>query len=318
MKIYSALIAILFLHSNSLVAQQKPGLRAHHELVYDENKEVILMTAGSTPLNGGSSFEMYDDVWKFDGQSWKEIGHTGDRRSGIKTAYDSKKKQLYSFGGWLDGNSLSDLRVLENAQWRNVSDLPDMKASEPGFVYDVARDRLIAFGGSSARGLVNNQTWEWNGTSWKRFEGRGPQGRQAFVMAYDSKRKKTILFGGMDGAGNQFNDLWEFDGKKWDSIPVSGANPGLRISSGYAYDSKRGLLIIFGGISGQDIRNDTWSWNGKQWKQLSSTGPSARAMGYMAYDKKRDRIVLFGGRLSWPNDANDTWEWDGVKWKEVK
>jgi len=74
----------------------------------------------------------------------------------------------------------------------------------------------------------------------------------------------------MDGAGKQFNDLWEFDGKKWDSIPVSGANPGSRISSGYAYDSKRGLLIIFGGISGQDIRNDTWSWNGKHWKQFST------------------------------------------------
>ena len=37
-----------------------------------------------------------------------------------------------------------------------------------------------------------------------------------------------------------------------------------------------------------------------------------------AYDKDRDKIVLFGGRLTWPNDVNDTWEWDGKQWTEVK
>ena len=30
----------------------------------------------------------------------------------------------------------------------------------------------------------------------------------------------------------------------------------------------------------------------------------------------RERVVLFGGRLGWPNDANDTWEWDGSAWAE--
>jgi len=41
-------------------------------------------------------------------------------------------------------------------------------------------------------------------------------------------------------------------------------------------------------------------------------------MGYMAYDKYRDRVVLFGGCLGWPNGANDSWEWDGKRWKEIK
>jgi hypothetical protein len=50
---------------------------------------------------------------------------------------------------------------------------------------------------------------------------------------------------------------------------------------------------------------------------LSSDGPSKRTMGYLAYDKNRDRIILFGGRLGWPNDADDSWEWDGTKWIKV-
>jgi hypothetical protein len=41
-------------------------------------------------------------------------------------------------------------------------------------------------------------------------------------------------------------------------------------------------------------------------------------MGYLAYDKQRDRIVLFGGRKGWPDgDLNDTWEWDGTSWRQV-
>ncbi len=64
--------------------------------------------------------------------------------------------------------------------------------------------------------------------------------------------------------------------------------------------------------------NDTWGWDGTTWRKLAENGPPSRTMGYMAYDKHRDRTVLFGGRLGWPNDTNDTWEWNGSQWSEVK
>ena len=42
-------------------------------------------------------------------------------------------------------------------------------------------------------------------------------------------------------------------------------------------------------------------------------------MGQLAYDAKRDRLVLFGGRAGYPNgDLQDTWEWDGSKWVQFK
>jgi hypothetical protein len=294
-----------------------PHVRAHHELVYDEMRNTVMMTAGSTPLDSGSSFKLFNDIWLFDGAKWKLAGYASDERSGIRMAYDTKRNKLFSFGGYPHGYG-AELRIFENGGWRILSNSPEMKVAEPGFVYDAERDKLIAFGGSIQRDVVNNETWEWDGYSWKKFEGKNPPGRQAFAMVYDSKRKKTVLFGGGDGSGKRFNDTWEFDGAKWDSIPATGSNPGSRLSPGYAYDSKRGLLIIFGGISVNGMQADTWSWDGKEWKQLATNGPSKRAMGYMAYDKGRDRVVMFGGRLGWPNDANDTWEWDGKKWKEIK
>jgi hypothetical protein len=88
------------------------------------------------------------------------------------------------------------------------------------------------------------------------------------------------------------------------------------MSMGYAYDSKRGLLMIFGGSSANGILSDMWIWGEGRWEEHAINGPDARMMGYMAYDKKRDKIVLFGGRLGWPNDTNDTWIWDGVSWRK--
>jgi hypothetical protein len=321
MKKYSfiAVLAIIAIplsinHNND---NRIPPLRAHHALVYDEANRSVFLTAGSTPLNGGQSFAIYNDCWRFNGQQWQQTGAAGDQRSGIRLAYDSKEHKIYSFGGWIDGNSLSDLRVFENGNWKTVSQLPGMKASEPGFVYDSDRDRFIVFGGSPAFKQVNNETWEWDRKSWKKIEGPGPEGRQAFAMVYDSKRKKTILFGGMAATPETiFSNTWEFDGAKWTMVNETG--PGKRLSPGCAYDSKRGLLIVFGGNSDKGITNETWAWDGSAWKQLAASGPVGRSMGYMAYDKDRDRIVLFGGRKGWPNDCNDTWEWDGLRWEEKK
>lgn len=292
-----------------------PPRRAHHELVYDEANNRVMMTGGSTPLNGGSSFEFFNDIWSFDGKEWKLFGMAGDKRSGIKMAYDTKRNKLFSFGGYSGSGSLAELCLLENGEWKILSNLPEMKAAEPGFVYDSGRDRLIVFGGSATRGVAGNVTWEWDGVSWKKFDGSGPEGRQAFAMVYDSRRKRTVLYGGAAGTGKKFGDTWEFDGVQW--IKISEDGPGARISPGYAYDSKRGVMIVFGGIADGTMK-DTWSWDGKEWKKISDGGPSPRVMGYMAYDKARDKVVMFGGRLGWPNDANDTWEWDGKEWKEVK
>ena len=314
------LVHILFLSAMSLCAQENllPPVRAHYSLVYDEAAKAILLTGGSTPLDGGNSFKFFNDVWSFDGSKWTSKGNAGDERSGMALAYDAKRKKLYSFGGYTsDGRSRSEFRVFENNEWKNLQEIPGIIAAESGFVYDSYRDRLIVFGGSPGMRKVNNETWEWDGSAWKKFEGISPEGRQAFTMVYDEARMKTVLYGGRgEAAGTMYDDTWDYDGKSWQKMAVTG--PGPRASAGCAYDSDKKNLILFGGLTKNGFTNDTWSYDGKEWKKLSAEGPKARAMGYLAYDKERKKIILFGGRLGWPNDVNDTWEWDGIKWTEVK
>jgi hypothetical protein len=312
-----ALLAFVTLSYISFAQEMLPGKRAHHSIIYDAKLSRVILTGGSTPLNGGSSFIFYDDTWAFDGKRWEKQDVTSDQRSGAALAQEMPKGKVYSIGGFRNNISLADVRVLNKKGWSTVSTLPLPGITEAGVVYDSKRKVFVLFGGSISGGGVNNNTWEWDGEKWKKIESENPPGRQAFTMVYDEHRKVTVVFGGMGATPKEiFGDTWEYDGKTWKK--VSDGGPGARMAMGFTYDSKRGMLIIFGGSSANGILGDTWGWDGKDWKQLSTSGPQPRMMGYLAYDRLRDRVVMFGGRRGWPNDANDTWEWDGSMWTEIK
>jgi hypothetical protein len=317
-------LAVALLVPTVAAAQTAPPKRAHHAIVYDEAASRVLVTGGSSPFEGGQCCAMFNDLWSFDGTRWTALPSSGAQMSGMRLAYDSRAKRVMSFGGWISGRSLPDFRTLERDEWTPLSFLTQMPASEPGFVYDSRRQRFVAFGGSAGRGQANGDTWEFDGGAWKRVDAAGPAPRSSHVMVFDERRGRTVVFGGTGAATPPtppapLGDLWEFDGQRWNQV-VATNGPSARHSAGAAYDSKRGHIVIFGGLDASGMLGDTWSWNGREWKKLadgSPTGPVPRAMGYLAYDAKRDRVVLFGGRKGWPDDLNDTWEWDGTTWRRI-
>jgi len=318
MQILSA-VPLVVLASVAAAQPTRPPVRAHHSVFYDDAGKRVLLTGGSTPLDGGQRFEMFNDLWAFDGKSWKQLQSSGVQMSGMQIAFDSKRNRIVSFGGF-DGNSRGDIRVLEHDAWRTLGVHEQMPVSEPGFVYDTKRDRFVVFGGSAAMGKAYSDTWEYDGSTWTKLSVTGPSARQAHVMVYDERRGVTVLFGGMvvPGPGQQpqpLGDTWEFDGAKWTRRDTTGPSP--RFGAGATYDSKRGLVLVFGG-GGAGGKSDLWGWDGSTWKLIAEGGPESRSMGYMAYDKQRDRVVMFGGRKGWPNDLNDTWEFDGSAWRRIE
>jgi len=80
-----------------------------------------------------------------------------------------------------------------------------------------------------------------------------------------------------------------------------------------AYDSARGVTVMFGGAgaAGQPL-GDTWEWDGQTWTQRAMTGPSARFGNAMAYDSDRAVSVIFGGGTTFTSGSDQTWEWDGA------
>jgi len=86
-----------------------------------------------------------------------------------------------------------------------------------------------------------------------------------------------------------------------------------------AYDSARGVTVLFGGYGSASQLGDTWEYDGATWVRMSpSASPAPRQKAALAYDSLRARTVLFGGQnvLTGITFA-DTWEYDGANWVRV-
>ena len=56
---------------------QAPPKRAHHALVYDEDRERVLLTGGSSPFDNGDCCAFFNDLWAFDGTRWMALPPSG-------------------------------------------------------------------------------------------------------------------------------------------------------------------------------------------------------------------------------------------------
>jgi hypothetical protein len=81
-----------------------------------------------------------------------------------------------------------------------------------------------------------------------------------------------------------------------------------------AYDSARGVTVLFGGSTGTVAKRETWEWDGSAWTRRSTAGPPPLFLTAMAYDSARGVTVLFGGRPGTGGRNGETWEWDGSTW----
>src|SRR5260370_15477329 len=75
------------------------------------------------------------------------------------------------------------------------------------------------------------------------------------------------------------------------------ASPPPLAAHAMAYDSARGVSVLFGGSSTiGGLSSATWEWDGTNWTQRAiATSPPARVWAGVAFDSVRNRIVLVGG-----------------------
>ncbi|MCR9247472.1 MAG: hypothetical protein NXI31_20770 [bacterium] len=121
-------------------------------------------------------------------------------------------------------------------------------------------------------------------------------------------QSNAILFGGETtfAPGNETNDLFTFDGAAWTRVVVANAPP-ARTQHAAAFDGNRGRMIIFGGVVGQSALGDTWEWDGANWTQIVTPGPSARALAQMTHMAFQQQTALYGGT----SGGGETWIYDG-------
>ena len=197
-----------------------------------------------------------------------------------------------------------------------------------GMAYDINRNVMVVFGGDpDGKGHVRlDDTWEYDGSDWNEVSPElTPPGRVNIdhAMVYDQARGKTVLFGGLSQTGH-LDDTWEYyrEGaiRIWEPITPT-IKPLVRDSQAMAYDSTRHLTVMYGGWSPIEpgyYLQDTWEYDGNNWQNIETqNSPPARHQHALAYDSKRDVVVLFGGRDTPTTTLNDTWEYDGTNWYQV-
>lgn len=97
----------------------------------------------------------------------------------------------------------------------------------------------------------------------------------------------------------------------WVQVDVAGPSP--RFSPMFAFDSARGVAVLFGGLTGNGASGETWEWDGVSWVRRDIPGPEPRYNGAMAFDPVRNVMVLHGGASNM-GVYEQTWEYDGVAW----
>jgi len=298
-------------------AQDTPGPRFGHELVFDEAREMTLLFGGFGPDGVPKR-----DTWGWDGESWHLLATTGPSpRKWPGAAYDSRRGVVVLFGGregvGRSGPSLADTWIWNGHEWKQSKTVGPSGRDHHRMVFDRRRDRMILFGGWNGTKVVGD-TWEWDGLQWRQASSSGPKPRAPFGMAYHDGLSQVVLMGGQD-LDQTFSDVWTWNGSDWINLEVDG--PGPRGFHAMTYDSGSHRVLLYGGRHGDHLLRDLWSWDGQKWARLSNAGPLRRGIYASAYDSIRGTFVIHsGGDLNedgWQLEAT-TWTWsESSGWVEI-
>jgi hypothetical protein len=306
---------------NPLPEGWPPAPRRNFSFAFDANRGTLLVEGG-TAGEAGTLPNLDYETMEWDGArgQWTNVsrpdgfGPTGGR----PMAYDARHKVVIALGSNLPGDGLWNWTP--ESGWRNLHSTAPVasqgpRASNAASVYDFGRDRWIVSGGYG-----ETATWEWDGAVWQRSTAPPPGGTTQLAgaqLVYDEiKRDAVYSVGNRDRGASPW--LYEPYQNRWTAQPSSGPSPLPRDWAGVAFDGRRDRVMVFGGFAlngtgGGTMFGDLSEWDPSlgAWQTCSATGagPAARINAALAYDGKRDVLVLFGGDTTDGAAATEMWEW---------
>jgi hypothetical protein len=293
-----------------------PGGLHFHGVAFDSARGMLLVFGGQNAAD-----EPTNALWGWDGSAWRLLANDGPHaRMEPVLAYDARRARTVMLGGAVDGGRFFDTWEWDGSRWHRIT--PNGPAlGHPAWTYDPVRGRVVVHGGSrrldpGREGQVMSRvTWEYDGQRWVKRDTVGPPERSAHAMAFDPTRGAILMTGGSAGPGAQREDTWSWDGTTWRLLATDG--PPGRNGHALAPAGDAGVLL-FGGWSELGAHDATWLWADGRWTRVDAAGPPARAMGAMAWDPIRRRVLLYGG-TGVSGVLNDLWEFDprSRRWTEV-
>jgi hypothetical protein len=118
-------------------------------------------------------------------------------------------------------------------------------------------------------------------------------------MMFDDWRGRLVLFGGLvPGINTQVDETWEFDGSAWQRRTTANRPPARYAARG-CFRGDRGAVLMFGGVAttlaGTQAFDDTWEYDGTDWRQVASGGLTQPSQVVFAADVARGTVVAYSG-----------------------
>ncbi|KAL0949966.1 hypothetical protein HGRIS_009986 [Hohenbuehelia grisea] len=203
----------------------------------------------------------------------------------------------------VNAQSISTSTPIPPLQWLNLTNLlsgahpPPLKDAVMG--YDETSRSLIIFGGESAGGfpqgqtyLLNLDTLAWSSPSPPTTLSRTPSARSGALGGIDaaaSNRHGFVMIGGKGSDGNALSDVWEYDfiNQFWSQVQISPGGPSARWGAAGGVDFRTPFIsdpvvpgpnntfYLAGGYDGSSIQPLSDVWMLKMAGTLSSNLPDS-------------------------------------------
>ena len=222
--------------------------------------------------------------------------------SSFSAAYDAATQQLVVFGGI---DSYDTTWIWDGRRWTlaRPSAAPQGRFNAAS-AYDPLTGVVMLYGGRLSPGDLVQDTWAWDGTTWRRLDA-GTSALPPYArMAWNDSSNQMVL---VDNAGNN-SGTWTWSGTQWVRM-AHGDLPAGAFLIGMAVDPVTRVLL---GVSCCAIgggATSTLAWDGGAWHQLSTNTVPGFTVA-LVRDPISNRLLMFGD----PSLAPQVWSWTGRDW----
>jgi hypothetical protein len=144
-----------------------PATLDHHHAMLETGRGLVMIDAAPRAAsNCQIGFHVRARLFALRGESWIRVDSGGPCFAGAAPT-SSTAEGILVFAEWNDTtrSGASDAWVWRDNKWQHLASAPSpRKKSEMAF--DPSRGRVILFGGSTPRKILN-ETWEWDGAQWE-------------------------------------------------------------------------------------------------------------------------------------------------------
>ena len=237
----------------------------------------------------------------------------------FSTAADPAANEVVVFGGVNTGGRTW---LLKDQQWIQATPRSSPPARSGAVAaYDSVSRTVMLFGGTLAAGTAVNDTWAWNGSTWRRLDSgaNGPPAGQGAQMAWDATAGDMVLV--TNGETMNTAETWVWVGGRSDGHWLRKPMGNLAVSvfgDVMASDPVSNTLLLVSPVTpesdGESI-TQTQTWDGSSWQVITRSGPDISAMAY----NPASNAMLACGLAMYSETVeviSKCWVWAGSSWLE--